>query len=466
MPGSFIASTAATLRSQGRLHLHTLRPLLRSRRLRIIEPFVFTVSFATSFLDHPDVDKVIFSPIHASVYTSIDRPVPPTPHSPVTVKIQGPCEESWPDHESHLQDQLQSIQSNTTYLRLDGDTPSDKEWALLSAHFSHVENLELDSGFNEDLNDKSIPRHWPLRRLELRSACSQLVQSPFICRGQVSHLSLLLTSGLRFAGPTNSELLREHKDDVKSGEFKAQYITRNEGTPEERQIELIHMPELVCRHMNKFHWLPAGKSDPENVAPSDQINLHTLEIFENDAIDTFCRLTMDQPHLIENLQTLRIRSVRGLDFVYLDERPLRYILPQLVNLKTLNLTVGDVFHDPSYLPTLYQIFPPNLTTLFFRAPASLCQSEHWSAWLRAFESKEFLPQFQRFAFVLDLHHEVKEEGLRRKRVVPAPADILYQARVACEQLYGTVRRRGVSIETMPSEPEAENSLFTPVDDRW
>jgi hypothetical protein len=34
-------------------------------------------------------------------------------------------------------------------LRLDEDTPSDKEWTLLSAHFSHVENLELDSGFNE-----------------------------------------------------------------------------------------------------------------------------------------------------------------------------------------------------------------------------------------------------------------------------------------------------------------------------
>jgi hypothetical protein len=95
----------------------------------------------------------------------------------------------------------------------------------------------------------------------------------------------------------------------------------------------------------------------------------------------------------------------------------------------------------------------------------LCQSEHWSAWLRAFESKEFLPQLQRLAFVLDLHHEEKE-GRHRKRVVPAPANVLYQARVACEHIYGTVRRRGVSIVEMPPEPEAVNDLFEPVDDRW
>ncbi|KAJ6147482.1 hypothetical protein N7497_009464 [Penicillium chrysogenum] len=449
---------------QPRAHFLMFRLVARSRP-RIIKPASFTASFATSPFDIPGADKAVLSPIHASVYTSIRRPVPPMPHSPMTVKIQGPNEEAGPDHESHLQDQLQSIQSDTKYLRLDEDTPSDKEWTLLSAHFSRVENLELDSGFNEDLNDKHIPQHWPLRRLELRSACGQLVQSPFILQGRVSHLSLLLTGGLRFAGSTNSELLREHKEQVERGEIEAEYITHNQGTPEEKRLQVIYMPSLVCRHMNKLHSGLDGKSDPEDVSSPDQINLHTLEIFENDAIDTFCRLTMDQPHLVNNLQTLRIRSTSGLDFIYLDEGLFRFILPQLVNLKTLNLTVGDVFNNPSYLPTLHEILPPNLTTLFFRGPASLCQSEHWSGWLRAFESKEFLPQLQRLAFVLDLHHEEKE-GWSRKRVVPAPANVLYQARVACEDIYGTVKRRGVSIVEMPAEPEAENDLFEPVDDRW
>lgn len=387
------------------------------------------------------------------------------PHSPVIVKVQGSDGESVSDHESHLLNQLQSVPQGTKYLRLDEDTPSDKEWALLGAHFSKVENLELESGFNEELNDKHIPSHWPLQRLELRSTCGELVQSPFVLQGRVSHLSLLLTCGLRFTGPTTDELLRLHKEEVERGETQAEYITRNEGTPEEKRVEVIHVPDMVCRHMNKFY----ADSDtnpnpnPESELPSNPINLRTLEIFENDSIDTFCRMTMALPNLVNNLQTLRIRSTKGLDFCYLDEGSFRYILPQLENLKTLNLTVGDVFQDPTYLPTLHKVLPPNLTTLFFRGPASLCQSEHWSDWLRAFESKDFLPQLQRLAFVLDLHCEKKKS---RTRVVPAPAGLLYQARVACEHLYGIVRRRGVRVESMPPEPEAENNLFKPVDDRW
>jgi hypothetical protein len=38
--------------------------------------------------DIPGADKAVLSPIHASVYTSIRRPVPPMPHSPRSVFIK------------------------------------------------------------------------------------------------------------------------------------------------------------------------------------------------------------------------------------------------------------------------------------------------------------------------------------------------------------------------------------------
>lgn len=406
------------------------------------------------------------SPVHASVYTSMDRPVPLTPHSPVIVRIHGSDAEPELDARSYLEEQLKSIPKDTKYLRIDDNTPTDEEWALLGNHFSGVENLEIDSGFHEQLNDKHIPSQWPLQRLEIRSACGELVQSPFVRQGRVPHLSLLLTAGLRFMGPATKDMLRAHKEEVKRGEATAEYITINEGSPEERKVKFVNIPDLVSDYMNKHYGGSDRRLDPENEPPSDGTKMHTLEIFENDAVDTFCRMTMALPHVVDNLQTLRIRSTKGLDFVYLDEGPFRYILPTLKNLKTLNLTVGEIFEDPAYLPTLHKVLPPNLTTLFFRGPASLCQSKHWSDWLRVFESREFLPHLQHLAFVLDLHYTEEKGRWGKRGLCPAPPELLYQARVACEHLYGSVRRRGVQIENMPAEPEAEHVLFEPVDDRW
>lgn len=439
---------------------------LRFLRPRLIKPSIFSMSFATSPFSHPDAATITLNPVHASVYTSMDRPVPLTPHSPVILKIHGPEMGTEVDPKTFLEEQLESIPKDTKHLRIDENTPSNGDWALIGSHLSSVENLEIDSGFHETLNDKLIPLHWPLKRLEIRSACGELVQSPFVRQGRVPHLSLLLTAGLRFMGPTTNDLLRAHKEEVKRGEATAEYITVNEGSSEERQIEFIHIPELVGRHMNRHHSDSDGKLDPGNEPPSDGSKMHTLEIFENDAIDTFCRMAIALPHLVDNLQTLRIRSTSGLDFQYLDEGPFRYILPTLKNLKTLNLSVGEVFQDTTYLPTLHKVLPPNLKTLFFRGPASLCQSEHWSDWLHAFESREFLPHLQQLAFVLDLHYTEEKGRWGRRVLCPAPAELLYQARVACEHLYGGVRRRGVQIENMPLEPEAEHGLFKPVDDRW
>ncbi|KAJ5087163.1 hypothetical protein N7456_010779 [Penicillium angulare] len=378
---------------------------------------------------------------------------------PAVIKVQGPHNTSNPDHESNLQTQLQSISRSVTHLMIDDDTPSDAEWALLGSHFHNVKELELESGFNEELNDKCIPRHWPLKKLQLNSACGELVQSPFVRQGLIQHLSLYFTCNLRFEGPTTEEFLsiaRETKAQEENDSEKKQ--------GNEKGIEIIYLPEIVANHMHDVYSNPERKPDPENEPPEDTIHLKTLEIMENDAMDTFCRFFAALPHLARNLHTLRIRSTTGLDFIMIAEGTFRQILPVLRNLKVLNYTVGDVFHDPLLLPTMYRLFPPNLTTLYFRAPASLITSDQWPNWLRAFESREFLPHLENVAFVLDLHYEERREGSIGRRVRPAPIGLLHQARKECENLYGILRERGINVMSMPPEPDFLH--LKPVDVRW
>jgi len=409
----------------------------------------------------------IKSSTHASVYTSTDRRDPIImPHSPAVVRIPWAGVEGETTDIDDVQTQLQNIPKDTRYLRIDETAPSNDHWALLGAHFTAIENLELESGFEELLNDRNIPLHWPLQRLELRSATSELAQSPFIRQGRVPHLSLLLTCGLRFVGPTSDELQRLHKEDIERGDKKAEYIKVYEGTPEEREIEIIYLPDLVVHYMNKHYCGPDAKEDPENEPPVGPINMKTLEIFENDAIDTFSRMTQALPHIVSNLQTLRISSTSGLDFQYLPEEPFRYILPTMDNLEVFNLTVGEIFQDPSYLPTFYKALPPNLTTLYFRGPTSLCRSEHWPDWLKSFESETFLPKLKQLAFVLDLHYEAKPNKWGRRKTTTPPVEVLRQAREACDRLYSIARKRGINIVNMPVDHDSMSHLFEPVDARW
>ncbi|KAF3401881.1 hypothetical protein F1880_009906 [Penicillium rolfsii] len=383
-----------------------------------------------------------------------------THSTPIIVHVEGPSEEVNPDHGSRLRDRLASIPKNTRYLQVEGDTPSDTEWTILGSHFSNIEHLYLRAGFNEDLNDKGIPLHWPLQKLEFSDSVSEVFRTPFVLEGRVSHLSLFFTCGLRFEGLTSHEIALQHREAIKRGEIEADFVTLHEGTPDERKIEVTYLPSLVADHINKIF------SDPEREQkepPPGPFNLQTLEIWENDAIDTFNRMTLSLPHLVGNLQTLRIRSTSGLDFNYTNEHMFREILPQLTDLRSLNLSVGDVFQDPTYLPTIYQILPPNLTELYFRGPSSLCESKEWSDWVRAFESKDFLPNLQKLALVLDLHYEEGESG--RKTEGPAPAALLHQARIACQPIYDIARRRGVSLVEMPAEPKVE-ALLRPIDERW
>ncbi|KAJ6115427.1 hypothetical protein N7486_001205 [Penicillium sp. IBT 16267x] len=377
---------------------------------------------------------------------------------PAVVMVKGPHNASEPDHESHLQQQLHSISKDVTRLLIDKDTPSDAEWALLAAHFNNVEDLELESGFNEELNDRNIPLHWPLKRLKLSSACGALVQSPFVRQGMIHHLSLNFTCSLRFEGPTSAELSKAHQEAIARGEKEAEYIGENS-----KKIQITYLPQLVCEHMSKVYSNPDRKLDPENEPPAGTINLQSLEIWENDALDTFCRMYGALPHLIDNLHTLRLRSTYGLDFGLVGEETFRQLLPELKYLKVLNLTVGNVFDDPSYLPTLHRALPPNLTTLYFRGPASLSKSEQWADWLLAFESSEFLPHLQHLAFALDLHYPEEQTGWGPKET-QAPLDLLHYARQECQSLYDSARKRGIYLEAMPKEPESQ--ALRPVDPRW
>ncbi|KAJ5701044.1 hypothetical protein N7488_008592 [Penicillium malachiteum] len=356
----------------------------------------------------------------------LSRPASAIAYIPLAViKVQGPHETTEPDHETRLKDQLQSI---SPQLKL------------------NAEELELESGFNEELNDHNLPLHWPLRKLTLSSACDELIQSPFDWSHTCPSISHA-TFDSRALQPTG--LL--------------DYMT-NQPPKKNRMIKITYIPELVVMHMQKVYADPDRKLDPENEPLAGPINLKTLEIWENDAIDTFCRMSGALPHIVDNLHTLRLRSTSGLDFSMITEDTFRQLLPAMENLQVLNFTVGEIFQDPQFLPALHSILPPNLTTLYFRGPVSLVTSEHWADWLRAFRSTTFLPKLQRLAFVLDLHYGEHDPKAWGKKESPAPTGLLQQARQECETLYGIARERGIFLEDMPTEPHSK--LLRCVDSRW
>ncbi|KAE8401083.1 hypothetical protein BDV37DRAFT_189174 [Aspergillus pseudonomiae] len=396
---------------------------------------------------------------------STDTQLSLKPHHHV-VKIEGASEDS-ENHGEDLITQLKSIPSDITALRIEEETPSDKEWAILGSHFTNIQSLELESGYNEELNDKELPLHWPLKRCKILSACGEVTQTPHIRQGRMSHLILFLTSALRFEGPTSKELSKAHSQAIARGEEKAHYITVREGTPEEKKIEVTWIPELAGKWMNnKYKGKEELQLEEDNRQPPT-INLRILEILENDAIDTFCRMALALPHLIENLTTLNLRSTHCLDFQFLHESMIQQLLPQLSRLETLKLSIGEVFTDESRLPTLYKWLPPNISTLRFRGPASLTKSTEWNNWVQAFAERDFLPNLKQLSFVLDLEYESSDSSFGRlKKLKEIPEHTLHEARAACEPLYEAARNRGIVIERLYDEWSDECEILRQVDDRW
>ncbi|PYH47017.1 uncharacterized protein BP01DRAFT_355414 [Aspergillus saccharolyticus JOP 1030-1] len=368
----------------------------------------------------------------------------------VTVHVQGPGEESDPNHRQKLASQLPLIPRDSDTLIIQDDTPSDIEWAILGHHFSRVRDLEIHTGFHEDLNDKHIPLHWPLSRLLISSACGVLTRTPFIRQGRISHLILDYTSGLRFEGPDNDELVRRHKDASARGEAKTEYITCHEGTPEEKKIELIVIPELAQNWLNaKYGGEGCNELDPENLPPTEHaVNLKTLEVIEN-AMETVACMALALPHVVFNASTLHISSTYpGCDFQKLHESNFLQLLRQMDNLETLQLSVGEVFQEESHLLGLYKELPRSLTTLRLRGPAMLTQREEWKEWEGAFASQTFFPKLEKLSIEMDLYYVDRDDGWRRKEKAELPEELRIAANAACERLCAIARSRGVIVETM------------------
>ena len=88
-----------------------------------------------------------------------------------TVQVKGPHGTEEDDHRDLLLAQLEKIPRGTQFLEITEDTPSNVEWELLKNHFNRIKDLEMCTGFNEELNDAELPEHWPLERLCVSSAC-------------------------------------------------------------------------------------------------------------------------------------------------------------------------------------------------------------------------------------------------------------------------------------------------------
>lgn len=350
---------------------------------------------------------------------------PSQPIHRAVIQLQGPHRDDEEGHAAALTAQLENIPRDVGQLRLEEDTPSDVEWDLLSSHFTSVRELWMESGWNEELNDAKLPLHWPLERLVVSSACGEVFRSPWVTEGRIRHLVLALTAGLRFEGPTTEELIKVNQEKIEKGEKEAK--TTSNG------VQITFVPELVQEWMaDKYakqaeeqaeehaeeqanaeeeqaasieNVLENAKPEPESereLESDSEPNMRVLEIMENDVHDTLFRMVLAKGAMLDHIETLNLRSTNGCDLSACPEAILEDVFPQFTNLKTLVLTLADIYDDRDRLPRLYQYLPPNVETLRFRSSVSLAKEEVWPKWVEAFKNPEFLPNLKRLSFVLDL----------------------------------------------------------------
>lgn len=330
---------------------------------------------------------------------------------------------------------LEGLDRDTEVLELVDECPKDEEWGMLGQHFHSVKWLLIETGFNEHWFDRGFPLRWPLELLVISSACGELVTSPAILDGRVTHLVLYLTCNLRFEGPDSKEL-----DSVK--EFANQ--TERELNGKNLGMTFTYRPSraakwLMNNYEADFQWPnPVEEGQPES-------QLKTLEILENDAIDTFQRFALSHSHVVMGLEKLNLRSTQGNDFSLTPEGIFPQLFTAMGNLRELELSLGSAFHDDTTLPNLYKSLPPNLERLSFRGPPSLAGSEQFNEWIAAFSDPDFQPSLKRLSFVLDL-----------SRVANAPD--LAPAAAAVDKLLAGAAARGVAVEEF-RDPWLELSWF-------
>ncbi|KAK3365566.1 hypothetical protein B0T24DRAFT_669799 [Lasiosphaeria ovina] len=311
----------------------------------------------------------------------------------------------------------------------------------------------------------------------IADAAGEVVATKATVEGRVGHLVLLLTCGLHFEGPTTNELMKSAIPVLTSDRATRQF-TEKTGTD-----DAVQLPATTTAHSaaepsgdakDKFkvrvfsvpterhRWvvdkydgkeidlsIPAGHQKPVS-------RMKTLEILENDAVDTFLRLAVAHYPVVAALETLVIRSTRGCDLYSSPPELFSLVLSSLTNLKHLTLSFGDVLCNlvregrgggyngnphpqgatsgdsagDSLLPALQQMLPRASKRCISEAPVSFAPrvDELVRAQLRG--GTKFLPSLQRIIFVLD----TPEAG----KVLFEP---LIEAKVSCSRLLALVAAR-------------------------
>ena len=155
--------------------------------------------------------------------------------------------------------------------------------------------------------------------------------------------------------------------------------------------------------------------EEQNQSAQRPVDLETLEILENDAIQQFIGMAMGCTRAVSSIRTLNIRSSMrfGQESGDLDEITFCDVLRQLDNLRTVIFTLGDIFDDHNYLPNFYQSLPRNVETVRFRSSVVLAEPNVMQKWKAAFADQSFLPHLRRLSFILDLpdwgHQRIRDE---------------------------------------------------------
>ncbi|KAK2736652.1 hypothetical protein FQN57_000589 [Myotisia sp. PD_48] len=211
-----------------------------------------------------------------------------------------------------------------------------------------------------------------------------------------------------------------------------------------------------------LHWPARGTKN--------QVNLETLELLENDALDTLDRIALGLRYLL-GVKTLNLCSTNRCDFRLTSDLIFPQVLPQLRQTDTLKFTNGETtFHKKEILPNLYKSLPPNISTLRFRGPVSLAcntstgenTNSQWEEWVSSFANPEFLPNLKHLSFILDL------EAAGRGSSPTTDGDRLKKAQQECSRIYAAARSRGVTVEPFIEEWLNHDCAvhFHPVDQSW
>ena len=297
-------------------------------------------------------------------------------------------------HVDRLKDTLAGIDRDIEEVKIVGECPIDSEWKILGSHFRNVRRLWVYSGFNEEWRDAAFPLNWPLELLHISDAGGATVTTPAIVQGRIPHLVLDFTSNLRFEdfghGKLGKPLHKKERTESGDGDGLASI-----------SIPYEAFPCMAARDGSEIFWPVVN---PHLPPPRTK----TLEIIENDAIDTFQRLALRNPYLVSGLERLVIVSTRWLDFVVTPDWIYPLLFHQMTNLKHLELRIYN--HCKDTVSNLYSSFPPNLETLEFHGPLCLARCEEFDEWVQAFGRDSFLPRLGLLRFALDVDGDAGAEG--------------------------------------------------------